>query len=245
MLRLWHHLSRRRRRQFVLLVGLILLGAIAEIVSLGAVLPFLGMLLAPERVFKYPVVADFARTLGIVSPDHLLLPVTIVFAAAALIAGAIRLLLLWASTRLAFATGADFSIDVYRRTLYQPYWVHVARNSSDVISGITNKVGDTVVAFNQMLTLISSIVLLVAITLTLFAIDPMVAIVGDRRIWRQLRTDYLDVSTAVAPQQPAHRTRTDPNGQSATGGVERLFAMCCWMEPSRCTATFTVARTIR
>ena len=27
----------------------------------------------------------------------------------------------------------------YRRTLYQPYAVHVARNSSEVIAGITNK----------------------------------------------------------------------------------------------------------
>ncbi len=178
LVRLWHHLSRRRQRQFVLLSGLMLLGAFAEIVSLGAVLPFLGMLVAPDRVFKYPLVADFARTLGVTSPDHLLLPLTIAFAAAALIAGAIRLLLLWASTQLAYATGADFSIDVYRRTLYQPYRVHVARNSSEVISGITNKVSDTVTVLNQMLLLISSIVLLVAITAALLAINPAVALLA-------------------------------------------------------------------
>ena len=48
------------------------------------------------------------------------------------------------SIRLAFATGADLGIDVYRRTLYQPYRVHVALNSSEVISVITSKVSDTV-----------------------------------------------------------------------------------------------------
>jgi ABC-type multidrug transport system fused ATPase/permease subunit len=90
-------------------------------------------------------------------------------------AGAIRLLLLWVSTRLAFAAGADFSIDAYRRTLYQAYSVHVARNSSEVISGITNKVADTVTVLNQFLMLISSIVFLLAITLALLAINPVVA----------------------------------------------------------------------
>jgi ABC-type multidrug transport system fused ATPase/permease subunit len=175
LVRLWHHISHRRQRQFVLLMGLVLLGAVAEVVSLGAVLPFLGMLVAPDKVFKQPMIADFARTWGVLSPDHLLLPLTIIFAAAALTAGGIRLLLLWASTRLAFVTGADFSIDVYRRTLYQPYWVHVARNSSEVVSGITSKVAETVTVLNQMLTLVSSSVVLVAITLALLAIDPIVA----------------------------------------------------------------------
>ncbi len=177
--RLWRHLSRRRRRQFGLLMGLMLVSAFAEVVSLGAVLPFLGILVAPDRVFSHPIVADVAQAWGITSADQLVLPLTVAFAAAALIAGAIRILLLWASTRLAVASGADLSIEVYRRTLYQPYRVHVARNSSEVISGITNKVNGVVFGvLLPLLTLVSSTVLLVAITLALIAIDPMVASVA-------------------------------------------------------------------
>ena len=168
-------MSVRRRRQFALLMCLIVVGAFAEVVSLGSVLPFLGILVAPEKVFKHALVADFARSWGIATPERLLLPLTIVFAATALIAGAVRLLLLWVSNRLAFATGADFSFDIYRRTLYQPYWVHVARNSSELIGGIVSKVNETVAVLNQTLVLISSIAVLFAITLALFAIDPLVA----------------------------------------------------------------------
>jgi len=179
LVRLWHHLSRRRQRQFGLLMGLMLVSAFAEVVSLGAVLPFLGILVAPEHVFNHPIVADVALAWGITSADQLVLPLTVAFAAAALIAGAIRILLLWASTRLAFASGADLGIEVYRRTLYQPYRVHVARNSSEVISGITTKVNSVVFGvLLPLLTLVSSIVLLVAITLALIAIDPMVASVA-------------------------------------------------------------------
>jgi ATP-binding cassette, subfamily B, bacterial PglK len=177
-MRLWHHLSLRRRRQFLLLSILIVIGAFAEVISLGAVLPFIGILISPDRAFKVPIIASFAGTLGIASPQQLVLPITVAFVAAAVIAGAIRLLLLWVSIRLSFATGADLGIDVYRRTLYQPYRVHVALNSSEVISVITSKVSDTVTVLTQMLMLISSLVMLVAITLALLIIDPLVALLA-------------------------------------------------------------------
>ncbi len=177
LLRLWRHLSRRRQRQLGLLLILMLVSAFAEVVSLGAVLPFIGILTAPDVVFNYPHVADVVRSWGVTSSDQLVLPFTVVFAAIALMGGAIRLLQLWVSNRLAFASGADFSIEVYRRTLYQPYHVHVARNSSEVINGITNKV--TAVVFGvllPMLTLISAVVLCGVITVALIAVSPLVAL---------------------------------------------------------------------
>lgn len=179
LIRLGYHLSGRRRRQFVLLMGLMLVSAFAEVVSLGAVLPFLGILVAPEHVFGNYIVADLALAFGITSADQLVLPLTITFASAALTAGAVRILLLWVSNRLAFASGADLGIEVYRRTLHQPYRVHVANNSSEVISGITNKVNGVVFSvLLPFLTLVSSIMLLVATILALIAINPIVASVA-------------------------------------------------------------------
>jgi ATP-binding cassette, subfamily B, bacterial PglK len=175
IIRLWYHLTQRRQRQLMLLMGLMLVSAFAEVVSLGAVLPFIGILVAPDRVFNHPVVSDVALALGITSAEQLVIPLTVAFATAALIAGAIRILLLWLSTRFVVVTGADLSIKVYQQTLYQPYRVHVARNSSEVISGI-NKVDSTIHVISQLLTMASSTVLMVAIMLSLIAINPMVAL---------------------------------------------------------------------
>jgi len=175
LVRLWRHFSRRRKRQFILVVGLIVASALAEVVSLGAVLPFLAILTSPERVFKYPLIADFMRSRGVTSPGELILPLAGVFAGAAIIAGALRMLVLWVSMRVASSTGSDLSIDVFRRTLYQPYQSHLMRNSSDVISGITGKISDTIYALNLVLWFLSSCVLLVFITGALLAIDPIVA----------------------------------------------------------------------
>lgn len=174
---LWRHLSSRRRRQVGFLLALMLVSALLEVVTLGAVLPFLGVLSAPDRVMNQPMVADIAARWGITSADQLVLPITILFVASAMVAGAVHMLLLWANNRLAFSAGADFSIDIYRRTLYQPYHMHISRNSSVVISGITHKVASTIGVLLALLTLCSSAVLLLGIMIALLAINPVVAIV--------------------------------------------------------------------
>ena len=119
--RLWHHVNHRRRRQFCLLLVLILMASFAEVLSIGAVIPFLAVLTAPESIFELPAAQPVVQAIRLTEPKQLILPLTVAFGMAALIAGAMRLLLLWASTRLSFAAGADLSISIYRRTLYQPY----------------------------------------------------------------------------------------------------------------------------
>jgi ATP-binding cassette, subfamily B, bacterial PglK len=178
VLQLWGHLSRRRRRQFVLLSLLMVFSALADVASLGAVLPFLGILVAPEKVYAQPFIADFVTEFGISSPDQLVLPLTILFVFVAVAAGGIRMILLWVNTRLVHASGADLSINAYRRTLYQPYRVHVARNSSAVISGIVGKISVAVNVMTQVLTLLNSIILIGFLTTALIAIDPAVALIS-------------------------------------------------------------------
>jgi len=160
-----------------LLCLLMLVASVAELISLGAVIPFLAAMTAPVKVFEHPAVAPLVHLVDIVSPDQLLLPLAVLFAVAALISAGLRMLLLWAGTRLAFAIGADVSIGIYQRTLHQPYAVHVSRNSSEVISGITAK-SHAVIYGGLMpsLQLASASVTLIAIVGGLVAVDPKVAL---------------------------------------------------------------------
>lgn len=179
---LWRHLSRLRKLQFVLVLILMIITAITEVISLGAVIPFLGALTAPDKVFNQPIIFDIAQTFGIQSVDQLLLPITVLFISAILLANFTRVLLLWIITKLSFMAGADLSFEVYSRTLHQPYIVHLERNSSEVITGILNKVGGVV--FNILmpsLTFISSLILLIMVITTLMIIDPVItsiAVIG-------------------------------------------------------------------
>ena len=175
--RLWGHISSRRRGQFGLLLILIVLASFAEILSIGAVLPFLAVLTAPERVFVHAAAQPIIQTLKLTAPEQLLLPLTIAFVVAALFTGTMRLVLFWASTRLSFATGADLSISIYRRTLYQPYAVHCARNSSEVINGISAKANSVIYGtIFPALMIISSSVMLIAILIALLSVEPAIAL---------------------------------------------------------------------
>jgi len=174
---LWRHLSKRRKKQFSMLLILMVVASISEVISVGAVLPFLGILTAPEQVYQHALMQPLIKYLEISGPDQLILPLTIVFIIAALFAGIIRLTLLYVTTRLSYATGADISINIYRRTLYQEYAVHVARNSSEVINGIINKTNTVISSIlTPILMLMSSIILLIGIIGALFFIDISIAL---------------------------------------------------------------------
>ena len=76
------------------------LASFAEIVSIGAVVPFLGALTSPESIFEHPMAQSFITLLGLTSPEQLLFPLTIIFIIGAVCSGLMRLLL-WLQTRLA------------------------------------------------------------------------------------------------------------------------------------------------
>jgi hypothetical protein len=68
--RLWHHISPRRLGQFglllmlMLMLMLMLLTSFAATLSIGAVLPFIRVLTAPERVFEHTAAQPIIRALG-------------------------------------------------------------------------------------------------------------------------------------------------------------------------------------
>jgi ABC-type multidrug transport system fused ATPase/permease subunit len=173
---IWGHLSRRRRKQLGLLLLMMLTSGGAELVSLGAVLPFLAVLSDPERLWQLPLIQELAALVGLSQAGELLLPATAAFATTAVLAALIRLANLWLSGRLTAAIGSDLSYQVYRHTLYQPYSVHVQRNSSAVIMAVIGHVGGTVGALRSLLQLVTATMVVVGLVMGLLLIDWPVAL---------------------------------------------------------------------
>jgi ATP-binding cassette subfamily B protein len=175
--KLFNHLSSRRKKQYLMLLILIFVASLVEVVSVGAVLPFLGVLTAPEQVYQHPLMQPLIQTLELSKPSQLVLPLTLLFMIAAVLAGSIRLLLLYVITRLTYATGADLGFKIYNLTLYQEYAIHVSRNSSEVINGILNK-SSTVISsvIMPVVQFISATILIISIMAALLVIDTIVAL---------------------------------------------------------------------
>jgi len=175
--KLWVHIAPRRRRQLAFLLALMALTSVAEMVSIGAILPFLAVLTAPDRLLDAKELGFIAQYLAAFETQTLLFVVTAVFSVAAILSGLLRFLLLWTQTRLGNAIGADLSISIYRRSLYQPYSVQVARNSSELIAGISTKANNVVnSALIPILVLISSMLMLIAILSMLLTIQPVMTV---------------------------------------------------------------------
>ena len=153
------------------------ISSLTEAVSIGAILPFLAALNSPDIILKNYFFRGMAIEFGLDTPSQLIFILTAVFVLVIIVAAAIRLLTLWATVRFSFSTGADLSVSIYRRTLYQPYAVHCMRNSSEIINVISNKISSAIYSVMiPVLTITSSIMMLIAILVVLIAMSPIIAL---------------------------------------------------------------------
>ena len=129
---LFRLLSPARRRQFVLTLLLMLLGAAAEMVTIGAALPFLALVADPSSALVPPRLLGLLTAVG-GSP---VVGAAILLIIAALGAAMVRLALTWGSQRFVMATGHDMAAAVFGRMLRQPYAEQVRRNSSQTLAAV-------------------------------------------------------------------------------------------------------------
>ncbi|MGY6629541.1 MAG: ABC transporter ATP-binding protein [Wenzhouxiangella sp.] len=129
-------LSRRRRFQLVGLLGLMFVGALAELVTIGAVVPFIGLLARPGMAAEMPVLQQLFSAVGWQNPEDLVLPMTLAFVATVVLATSLRMLLTYTGNKVIYGIGYDLSVKLYGTILDQPYAFHIAQNTSEVIAGV-------------------------------------------------------------------------------------------------------------
>jgi ABC-type multidrug transport system fused ATPase/permease subunit len=179
LVNLWNNISLKRKKELTLLIVTIFISSLAEVISLGAVIPFLGVLTNPEKLYNLDILKPFFSFFSIQNSKDLLLPITIFFSTTIIFSGIMRFISLWLQTNLSFAIGADISTSIYEKTLFQSYTVHVSRNSSEIISSISTKV-NTVISYVIMpfVTIINSIFMFFMIIGFLTFVNPYIAIIS-------------------------------------------------------------------
>ncbi|MDO8769886.1 MAG: ABC transporter ATP-binding protein [Burkholderiaceae bacterium] len=178
LLQLLEKMSKRRRLQLVGLSVLMLLGAVAELATLGAVIPFLSLLTDPALASNYPLLNKLFFMLGWDKETSILLPATVFFACTAICAAGLRTFLSWIGFKFTFGLGADISVEVYRRTLYQPLCFHVARNTSEILAGLVKVQSVVFGVINPLIQGVVSLALSLAIIGALIYIDVVTAFVA-------------------------------------------------------------------
>jgi ATP-binding cassette subfamily B protein len=148
-----------------------------EIVSLGAVLPFLSALTSPEKLLEMQWFMPIAILLNLKSPDELLLPLTVGFVSLTVVATVVRVFLLWMNSKMTALMGIELKSEVFKRAIYQPYEVHITNNSSHLISIVTEKISVAIGSgINHVLMIITSLISSIALVTGLLLLSPMIAI---------------------------------------------------------------------
>ena len=172
-------MERRRRYQFLILLTLMILTSMFEVISIGAVIPFLGVLIEPSNIFELPAAQSFIQFLGVDEPTQIIFPISALFAIAVLMSGLMRVVLLWASVKFSFILGVDLSVGIFTQVINQPYIAHTKQNSSDIISAISIKIAQVINGVVlSVLNMMSSFIIFIAIITILLVINPGASLIA-------------------------------------------------------------------
>lgn len=169
-------ISARRKRQLHLSIVLMLFGAISELVTIAAVLPFLALISDPEAASQEPAVAVALDIVGWQSGDELLVPATLFLVGVAIIAALVRLTLTWVSNKIVLRIGHDLGVQIFSRMLRPDYLFHVQRNTSEVLSGLEKLQIAVFALFLPVMQGAISLVIGLCLVALLFAINPFAAV---------------------------------------------------------------------
>ena len=172
LVRLYAHLSPRRRWQLLLTSGLTLVGATAELATIGAVIPFVGVLLnVNSRSTSF-----LPQHLPVMSSGALTIAITVSFAALALSTACIRVAVLWITTRFVYALGEDISVKVFSDVLNKPLKYHLKHNSSEAVALINKSKQLTSNLVLPLMIASSNALIAFAISAGLLIVSPTISI---------------------------------------------------------------------
>lgn len=170
--RLWIQLDREFKNKFFGVLFLSIASSAAEMLTIGAAVPFLAVLSSPELAFSYieklALFGDFS-----INPNvNYKLWFVIFFAFAAVLAGIIRVWLLQSSTKLAFEAGAEMSSKMFANAIMRTYEEHCASSTTELIDLISVKSYNIVVVVQTALSFLSNLIIFTAIVMAVVIIAP-------------------------------------------------------------------------
>lgn len=158
-------LPKRRRTQFVLIGLLMLCGAVAEFVTLGAIIPFIGVMSDPVGFLNSHGSQLGGSLYAAVDKENARFIFTSIFVLALLLAGSIRICVSWLSAKFAMTVAQDLSQIVYYNILEQDYSFHLNNASAELLAA-AQKINafstSVLVPIMQSLTAVTTAVFIVA-----------------------------------------------------------------------------------
>ncbi len=170
-------LTFEERRQLGMLTPLVVMTALLETAGVASIVPFLALLSDPLVVTTNPAARFIYKSLGFGSTQQFFFAVGVGVLLLLTVGNTVSAVTNWLLLRFSWMRGHTLSSRLLRGYLRQPYEYFLSHNSADLGKNILAEVQSVVTGvIVQAVQLVARLVVVVLVSLSLFLIDPFMAL---------------------------------------------------------------------
>ena len=219
-------LSRSNWIQLYSLGVLVILSGLMEFAGIASIMPFMGIVMNPDLIMRNKMIHNIYQNMSFQNIDHFLIFLGVVVLIVMFFSNLLSAITTWRILKISFSFGADLSLKIFASYLNQPYLFFLERNSSELVSNSLIEVGRVVTGILiPILTIISRVMVVLAIILLLIWVDPKLAILAGITLGGAYGGIYLIVRKTLSKSGQELSIETTLRSQIAyetMGGVKDI-----------------------
>ncbi len=176
--KLFYLLSARERRNAVILFVLTWIGALLDVVGVGAIPAFVGVISMPEKLLEYAPIQSAYDALGMTSTDEMVMWAALALIVVFVVKNLYLTFMAYAGARYNSGRRLSISNRLFRAYLRSPYTFHLQRNTAELLRN-TNSESGTIVSgvLSPLMTLAQEVLTLAFVFVLLMLVEPVVTLV--------------------------------------------------------------------
>jgi ABC-type multidrug transport system fused ATPase/permease subunit len=171
-------LSKREKKQLIIVLLMMILGAFAEIVSIGVLPAFIAAVTKPDVLNNFPVIQEILKKVGVTNSEKLLLYGSVFMIVIFLLKNGYLTFLTYYKSKVVYDIQLRMSHDLFSAYLKAPYTFHLNRNSSELLGNVYDCVKIIVAGvIMPFITIVMEVLLLISIIVLLFSVEPIITLI--------------------------------------------------------------------
>ncbi len=163
------------RRRMALVMAVALVAAVFETVGVASIVPFMGMVLDPAMVGRTPLLQMVLGWFGAETPAAQLRVMGVLTLLAIVVGNAVSAASLYTQQKFVARTRRRLSTELFAAYMQSPYAFHVRRDTPSLLKVIYEDLETTIQVIQNMLTMVSRSLILLALTTLLVVRNPITA----------------------------------------------------------------------
>jgi len=147
-----------------------------ETMSIGLVVPAIGLMMQGDLVAKYPLLAPVFAFFGDPNQKQIIVGAALFLVIIYLLKNSFLTYTAWKQTTFAYSLQHRIAKQLFETYLRQPYFFHIQKNSSELIRNITSEVNLFTFAINALMLILTEAFILLGIISILVYMEPLGAI---------------------------------------------------------------------